>query len=155
MDEQMERQKTSETRKIYEELLNEITEAMQKMKSSSTPTKPTVPKLNKPIVKLGSIPIQGLSPRILKAIGQSANAAKLGLSKPKPNIVIYHQPLTHLNDHPINQAIAKINYIIKLIFKQGKDQLISKDVVLNAGAQHQLEEAKLSEIHRMAKMFSI
>jgi hypothetical protein len=74
----------------------------------------------------------GMSPRIFK---NNTFTAKKPNAKPspfainpnqiggglKPKIQIYHQPFSHLNDHPINQAIQKINYIIKLIFKSGKD----------------------------------
>ena len=48
-------------------------------------------------------------------------ALKNQVAKPMPKIQINHQPYTHLDDHPINLAIQKINYIIKLIFKPAKD----------------------------------
>jgi hypothetical protein len=65
--------KTKETRRIYEDLLNEITEAMRKQgrdsSFSSKKNQESPAKIQKQIIKLGAIPIQGLSPRVLKAIG--------------------------------------------------------------------------------------
>eukprot|EP00347_Sterkiella_histriomuscorum_P023784 403333401 len=91
---------------------------------------------------------------------------------PETKIKIYHKPSNNHLEHPINAAISKINYIIKLIFKSHKDLSLQIPLLnqqnqigqnnqstflqnLSNQPQHIIEEAKLNEIQRMAKQFQI
>jgi hypothetical protein len=71
----------------------------------------------------------GVSPKIFGSSNKKAGSQKSPFIShnyhkhhhkgEKPKITIYHQPYTNLDQHPINIAIQKINYIIRLIFKPG------------------------------------
>ena len=71
---------------------------------------------------MATVPQQIRNPQNTHSFSTPTKVQKLSPKQAKaPGIPIYHQPLTHLNSHPINRAIQKINYITRLIFKPAKE----------------------------------
>jgi uncharacterized protein YybS (DUF2232 family) len=80
--------------------------------------------------------------------------------KTKKEIKIYFQDQQRHKQHPINQAIFLINSIIRLIFKNNRDQsalMLSNQHSSSLGplSNHALETKRMNEIQKLSKSMNI